>query len=348
MRKKVAGVVLLLVMGGCVSRAPGGWPGLGRDGLLVGTAVRQYALVLDRGYRESLLSRFSVIVPENEMKFDAISPELDRYEFGAADDIVNFSERHGLRLHGHTLVWHRQLPAWFSKGNFDRATVARILKTHISKMVTRYKGRVESWDVVNEALNSDGSLRRSIWSTALGVGYIETALREAHNADPEAKLYYNDFGIAMPGPKLKALLEMLADFKKRGVPIDGVGIQLHLRADSNLPPEKLLVVIQQLGQLGLLVRLSEVEVRVKSPPSPEDLENQARLYQSVFKVCKEALACTQIVLWGFTDRYSWVPQAFPGFGSANILDETFRQKFVIAQKVGAKPSIEQPPPAVAR
>src|SRR5262245_49514707 len=186
----------------------------------------------EAAYADTLAREFSQVEPENAMKFGPIHPGVSTYNFAQPDQIVQFAQDHGMAVRGHTLVWYQQNPSWLTAGNFSSDQLAQILHDHISTVVGRYAGRVYAWDVVNEAFNDDGTMRSTIWSNAPGIGlagtaYIEQALQWAHEADPAAVLFYNDYNGEGLGAKSDAIYRMAQDFRARGVPLGGIGLQMH-------------------------------------------------------------------------------------------------------------------------
>src|ERR1700733_3812360 len=189
-------------------------------------------------YSAILGSEFSQLQPENETKFGPIHPRPDSdpnpYNFAGADKLVAFAESHSMVVRGHTLVWHNQVPDWVKNGNYSAPQLAAILQSHIHTVMGHYDSKVYAWDVVNEAFNDDGTMRHTIWYDQPGIGtgsgtkYIEQALRWAREADPKAKLFYNDYDAEVLNKKSDAIYAMAKDFKKRGVPLDGVGFQTHI------------------------------------------------------------------------------------------------------------------------
>src|SRR5262245_54450001 len=168
------------------------------------------------------------------MKWGPVHPAEDRWDFEPADRLVAFAEAHGMAVHGHALVWHRQLPPWLDPGMTPRR-MAGVLAGHIETLVGRYRGRVTAWDVLNEALADAGGLRRTASLREVGPGYIAQAFRLAHAADPDARLYYNDYGAEGGGVKADAVHALVLRLLDEGVPIHGVGLEMHLRATH--PPE---------------------------------------------------------------------------------------------------------------
>ena len=194
---------------------------------LMGTAVRMPTLAQEPAYADIAGHRFDILTPENEMKWDVVEPQRDVFNFATADAIVSFAVSHGQTVHGHTLTWHQQNPAWLTSGSFSRSELIDILTNHIATTVGRYRGVVSMWDVVNEAIGDDAVVRPSIWTTGIGADAFDLAFFAARAADPNAKLYINDYNIEGPSQKSDALYSLVSGMVARGVPIDGVGFQTH-------------------------------------------------------------------------------------------------------------------------
>ncbi len=297
-----------------------------KKNILIGTAVAADSLRNDNRYAELLGREFSILTPENVMKFETIHPRKDAFDFHEADLLVDFAQTHNMQVRGHTLVWHRQLPNWLSQGNYSRDELISILRSHIQTVVGHYRGRVAVWDVVNEAVDENGSLRDSIWLRGIGPEYIDLAFRWAHEADPEARLFYNDYCGEGLGPKSDAIYALVQGMRQRGVPIDGVGFQMHLSLDALVSPKDVSSNINRISKVGLEVHVTEMDVRIKGSPSADDLAAQARVYSDILQNCLDSENCTEFSTWGFTDRYSWIPSHFPGYGAPLILDGSYRPK----------------------
>lgn len=260
------------------------------------------------------------------MKFGPIHPARERYDFRDADEMVAFAEDHDMLVYGHALVWHEQLPEWLTEAEWTGDELTEILREHIATVVGRYRGRVVAWDVVNEGISGDGSLRDTVWLRAMGSEYIDTAFRLAHEADPDALLFYSDYACEGLGRKSDAIYDLVRGLVERGVPIDGVGLQMHVPVDGAPSIEDVRKNIERLGELGLLVRITEMDVRIRGEPTETELARQASIYGDMMRACLSAENCTAFTLWGFTDRHSWIPAQFPGWGSGLILDELYRPK----------------------
>ncbi|TXS44869.1 endo-1,4-beta-xylanase [Streptomyces sp. t39] len=295
-----------------------------RNGIRIGTAVDMAALADDAAYRDGV-SAFSSVTAENVMKWQLVEPVRGTYDWAAADELVDFAGRNGQLVRGHTLVWHSQLPSWLDEDDFSAEELRELLRRHVTEQVRHFKGRIWQWDVVNEAFDDDGTLRDSIWLRKLGPGYIADAFRWAHRADPAARLYINDYNIEGVNAKSTALHGLVADLRREGVPVHGVGFQGHFAVQYGFPGD----VTANLGRfdaLGLETAVTEADVRVPMPADAAEREAQARGYSVLLQACLLTRRCTDFTVWGFTDKYSWVPGVFDGEGAANILDEDYAEK----------------------
>ncbi|MFD5792241.1 non-reducing end alpha-L-arabinofuranosidase family hydrolase [Streptomyces diastatochromogenes] len=264
------------------------------SGRYFGTAVAAGRLG-DSTYSAILDREFKMITPENEMKWDAIEPSRGNFTFGSADRIVDHATAHGQRMRGHTLVWHSQLPAWV-KSITDAGTLRSVMKNHITQEMTHYKGKIYAWDVVNEAFADGGSgqHRSSVFQDVLGNGFIEEAFRTARDADPAAKLCYNDYNIEnWSDAKTQGVYKMVKDFKARGVPIDCVGFQSHFSAGG--PPASFQTTLSNFAALGVDVQITELDIAQAS----------ATAYTNAVQACMNVARCTGITVWGIRDSDSW-------------------------------------------
>ncbi len=292
--------------------------------LPVGAAVDAELLLTDEAYRRTLAREFSAITPENAMKWEPVHPAEDEWRFGPADRLVEFAEAHGMRVHGHTLVWHRQLPGWLTPDH-GRRDVARRLAAHIETLVGRYRGRIAAWDVVNEAVDAAGTLRRSVFLRAVGRGYLAEAFRLAHAADPDARLYYNDYGAEGRGRKADAVHALVRRLLDQGVPIHGVGLQMHLRATHPPRPDAIRANATRLAALGLEVRIAEMDVRVRRLRRPDPLAVQRRVYRDAIAACAGMSGFAGVTFWGVTDRHSWIHAEF-GEDAPLLFDRDYAPK----------------------
>ena len=348
------------------------------DDFLVGVALNDSHFAATNPGDEALIAaQFNSITPENALKWDAIHPDPDRYNFEAADRYVAFGEKHRMFVIGHTLVWHQQLPAWVLEENgrpVTREVALQRMRDHIQTVVGRYKGRIQGWDVVNEALEDDGSLRPSPWRQIIGDDYIEKAFQFAHEADPEAELYYNDYSLEN-APKRKGAIDLVKKLQAAGVKIDGVGTQGHCK--MNWPSTRLLdETLTELGQLGIKTMITELDVdvlpgrnnngsaeitlREEADPAldpytaglPDEMQEKlARRYAEFFAVYrKHRGSLNRVTFWGVTDKGSWL-NGWPIRGRTNyplLFDRQSKPKPAFQAVVDASHSeLEAPDPSPA-
>jgi endo-1,4-beta-xylanase len=300
-----------------------------KRGIGIGTAVAIQPLTNNASYRGVLAREFNMLTPENVMKFEVIHPKRDRFDFKDADTLVAFAQKNHMQVRGHTLVWHRQLSDWLTKGEWTREELMSILRQHIDTVVGRYRGQLIAWDVVNEAIADDQtSLRNTIWWRTIGPEYLEMAFRWAHQADPQARLFYNDYDGEALGKKSDAIYALVKDLRQRDVPIHGVGLQMHVSINNPPNPKDVAANIKRLGELGLEVQITEMDVRIHGGTGTrtEKLAAQAQLYRNMLRVCLKSPNCKAFVTWGFTDRHSWIPSHFGHPDSPLFFDESFRPK----------------------
>lgn len=295
--------------------------------MYVGAAVGTGRISQDPAYARVLAREFNMVTPENAMKMGPLRPNRETFNYAPADAIVDFAEANEMAVRGHALVWHNQVPSWVADGSWSREQLIEILEDHIKAVAGHYKGRITAWDVVNEAVADDGTMRSTIWMDTIGPEYIAMAFRWAHEADPDARLFYNDYSAEGMGGKSNAVYKLVKDLLEEDVPIHGVGLQMHVTHNASPSAADVKVNIERLGALGMEVHITEMDVRIPLPATESKLTQQADVYQTVMEVCLEAWNCTSFVLWGFTDRYSWIPGWYEGYGSALIFDEDLAPKF---------------------
>jgi len=276
-------------------------------------------------YEATAGGEFNILTPENQLKFGAVEPQQNTFSFAAGDMHVQFAQMHGMQIHGHNLVWHSQLPGWLTSKTWTAALLTGVMNNHIDNVVGHYKGKIAIWDVVNEALNDDGTLRTSIWETTIGSQYIALAFQRAHAADPNAILVYNDFNIETVNAKSDALFNLVSGFKQQGIPINAIGLQMHLTS-GGIDISSLTANMQRFAQLGLQIYITEMDVRYPTPISAANLQAQATIYKNVLNACLQQPACKGLQTWGFTDKYSWIPSTFAGLGDALEFDANYSAK----------------------
>jgi endo-1,4-beta-xylanase len=251
---------------------------------------------------------FNMVTPENEMKPDATEPNQNQFNFSAGDAILNWATQHGIKVRGHTLAWHGQQPGWMQ--SMSGTTLRNAMKNHITQVMTHYKGKIYAWDVVNEAYaDGNGGGRRDSNLQRTGNDWIEDAFRTARQADPSAKLCYNDYNTDnWSAAKTQGVYAMVKDFKSRGVPIDCVGFQTHFTGGSSLP-SNFQTTLSSFAALGVDVQLTEVDVTNASTSQ----------YQGLTQACLNVTRCAGISVWGIRDSTSWrsseSPLLFDGSGN---------------------------------
>jgi endo-1,4-beta-xylanase len=274
----------------------------------VGSAVDPHHLN-DAAYAKVLAANFNSVTPENDMKWATVEPMAGRFVFRPGDAVVAFAEQNAMRVRGHTLVWHTQLAPWVSQ--LSGAALHAAMISHIQGVVAHWKGHIAQWDVVNEAFadGGGGELRHDSPFSALGPTFIDDAFRAAHEVDPGAVLFYNDYEIEGPGaPKTEAVYRMVQRMKAAGVPIGGVGFQMHVDPRHWPPAAAIRQNLERFAALGLAVEITEMDVPVGeiSGDRARKLEAQRVLTHDIVAACVAVPACSGVTFWGFTDRYSWL------------------------------------------
>ncbi|MDG6101470.1 endo-1,4-beta-xylanase [Dactylosporangium aurantiacum] len=335
-----------------------------RHGLYFGTAVdpAAYGDASDPAYKRTVDTQFSTVTAENAMKWESLEPTRGTYNWGPADALVDAAVRNRQLVRGHVLAWHSQLPAWVTAGiqdgSIDGPKLRALLKQHITAVVTHFKGRIWQWDVVNEAVSDPwetpsaihlggnaGSFKQQ-FADLLGPDYLAEAFRTARAADPKALLFYNDynieaFGDGGPGDKTQFVYDMVKRLRADGVPIDGVGSQGHLATQyGNYDVFQVADAMQRFTDLGLAVALTEVDARslLKNADDPALAANSADVnardqaaaynYHVLLQACLLNRHCLSFTVWGFTDKYSWIPTWFknPPEGAGCLWDAAYNPK----------------------
>jgi endo-1,4-beta-xylanase len=328
---------------------------LAPKGLRIGAAVNRTQVAGGDAQAAAIVTRqFDQVSPENDLKWERVHPAPDRFDFAPADRYVDFGTQHGMFVVGHVLLWHQQTPAWVKAGvdgkPLDRETALARLKAHVDAVAGRYKGRIGGWDVVNEALEEDGSLRRTFWLDAVGPEYIEKAFEYAHAADPDAQLYYNDYNLWKPA-KRDAAVKLVQGLKAKGLRVDAIGEQAHWGIDD--PP---LAAIDEMlaafASAGIAVHITELDmdvlprdpdmwgadlskkatIRAKTNVYPDGLppamqEKLARRYAECFRLFLKH-GVRRVTFWGVTDKSTWLHN-FPIPGRVNyplLWDKDGREK----------------------
>ena len=321
-----------------------------KNDFAIGTAMNSFQIE-EKDPKAALLipQQFNMATPENIMKAEIIHPQWDVYNFDQGDKLIEYGKKYNIKVNGHTLIWHSQLPT-FARNMQSVDSFKSFFTNHINTIAGRYNGKVFSWDVVNEALNEDGSMRKSIFLNKLGEDFVTDAFRLAQAAAPQTELYYNDYNNEQPA-KRAGCIALIKKIQAAGVRIDGVGIQGHWHA-GKIPLKDIEESIIQYGALGIKVMITELDIevlprnfqgaevsqRIKSDPSlnpyvnglPDSIQQKlANDYASLFKLfLKHKNIVTRVTFWGVTDGQSWL-NGWPVPGRTNyplLFDRNYNPK----------------------
>jgi endo-1,4-beta-xylanase len=367
----VAGALMLIPAAVAAADASGS-PSVPRDSLRtlaahqdlrIGTAVDMSKLGTDQAYTGIVGSQFSVVTPENVMKWEAVEPARGTYDWQPADQLVQFARQHGQSVRGHTLMWHSQLPTWLTAGVADgsigNAELRDILRQHITAEAGHFRGKIWQWDVLNEVFanswdtpTADGLNSNDFWIQHLGKGIIADAFRWARQADPKAVLMYNDYNIAGQdgtNAKFQAVYDFVKGLRAQGVPIDGIGEQGHLDTQYGFDAQRFQSDLQAYGDLGLKVAVTEADVRTfvnnatdQTPTSQLAQFAQPYEFSEMLKGCELVRQCISFTAWGVYDGDSWIPGTFDGEGYGLLYDVNLKPKgayFALQQDLALTASV---------
>ncbi|KAH7308033.1 glycoside hydrolase superfamily, partial [Stachybotrys elegans] len=276
-------------------------------------------------------SMFGQVTPGNGQKWQFTQPSQGQFDFSAGDQTVDLIAGNGQLVRCHTLVWHSQLPGWVADGSWTAAALTQVIEAHVAAVMDHYAGACYAWDVVNEVMEEDGSLRDSVFSRVLGEAFIDVAFAAAEAAADAAgdpvKLYLNDYNLEYNGAKTDSTVALVERLLADGLRVDGVGLQAHLIVGSTPGRDALATMLRRFTALGVDVAYTELDIRHESlPPSADALARQGDDYVSVLGSCLDVERCIGLSLWDYTDRYSWIPSVFPGQGAALPWDEDLQPK----------------------
>jgi len=288
-----------------------------RHGLIFGSAVIIPNVQNDGDFAELIAEQCGIVVPTNELKWVALRPAPDKFDFAAPDFLLAFAKSHKMLMRGHTLCWHQSVPNWLKEPE-NSGKARQFFVDHITTVCRHFAGQIQSWDVVNEAIEPNdkqpGGMRKSFWYEQIGPEYIELAFRTARAADPHAKLTYNDYGVESENKgdadRRRLILEMLSGLKKRDVPIDAVGIQSHIRAGQTSGFGRGLTdYIESIRQMGLEVYLTELDVNEDGIQTDDEAKRDAAIAETYSDYLRVALvnpAVKLVLTWDFSDRFTWL------------------------------------------
>jgi len=343
-KKKTLPVLMFIIITGC-SQATNNTDGTSDTntlrhyaslrGINIGAAVSS-SYLNESMYALTLYSQFDMVTAEWEMKFSPVQDIRSNFNYSGGDAIVNFALAHNMKVRGHALIWHQAVPVWLTNKTWTSNELDNIMKYHISNVVTHFKGKLACWDVVNEAIDDNSpanGLRKTFWYNIMGPGYIDQAFRYARQFDSNVLLFYNDYSGEGLNSKADAIYSLVTNMLARGVPIDGVGLQMHIDTSGYPTNNNFLSNISRFTALGLKVHITELDVRIPIPASSAELTKQAQIYHDLMALCLQNTNVTAFVMWGFTDKYSWVPDFFntangysTNYGAALPFDENYNKK----------------------
>ena len=317
-------------------------------GILYGSSAYGPLLWADPAFEKLLVSECAILTPEVELKMGTCHPSATRYDFSSGDALLQFALKNGLKMRGHTLVYGQSTPAWM-KSSVTSGTARGVLTEHIQRVCGHYAGKLHSWDVVNEVVepadhNPDG-LRSSPWLTWLGPDYIPLAFQAAHEADPQALLVYNDFGVEYDFPghdaRRTAMLNLLQKLKSQGAPVQAFGLQGHLygSAVQRMNMQALTSFLKSISDMGLKILVTELDVQDKGLPADPKARDQA-VAQSYSTFLNAVLSNTNVILvetWGLSDKYTWLTKHAPRDDGQDVrvlpYDASFQPKSAIYQAI---------------
>ncbi|GMI40958.1 hypothetical protein TeGR_g8384 [Tetraparma gracilis] len=290
--------------------------------MTIGAAVNEGYFDADDGsYSQTAASQYNLVTAENSCKFGATEKVQNQFSFDACDQVLGFAEENNMAFRGHNLCWGVYNPSWVDDGGFSSAELTRILQNHINNTLTHYKGKAVAWDVVNEAIEDSApyGLKKNTWNNITASGdatdYIDVAFAAARAADPDTLLFYNDYNVAsMDGwsaGKSDAMFSMVKGMRDRGVPIDGVGLQMHVGCGYDLV-DGVRANMQRYSDIGVQTHVTELDLTCEQSASydctwsGEVEEQQGRLYADLLQACVDVEGCTNFETWGFTDAHTWI------------------------------------------
>ncbi len=268
-------------------------------------------------FEEIHKTQFNVVVAENEMKFDATEPSENKFNYTKGDKMVEYAQANGLRVRGHALAWHSQVPGWVNNYSGQKEKLLSVLKNHIDSVVGHWKGKVAEWDVVNEAVNDeyDAGWRssNSVWYEGIGPEFLDSAFVWAHAADPDAELCYNDYSLEWglrEKSKASFVVEQVKRWKENGIPITCVGTQTHIEISHETTPQNVRALAKALAELDVTLNITELDIGFPKGSADQlgaaDYAKQGHLYRQFMDVFLEEPNMGEFVIWGLTDAHSWL------------------------------------------
>ena len=300
----------------------------------VGVSVTPFELDNNPKYRTIVTEQFNSITPGNAFKPDALHPFETFFDFTIADSLVAFAMQNGKRVHGHTLLWHNQLPSWMNNFSGNRTAWISMMKNHIQTIVSHFGNSVTGWDVVNEAFEDNGDFRENIWYNNIGEDYLKLAFEFAHEVNPDVLLFYNDYNIAQKPKKCEAIIEHFKKLKSEGVPIHGIGLQLHIY--TNTPSDKAIkTATENIAEEGFLIHFSEIDISMNLSGNGMNLtenkrQKQGRKMKKLTDIFQTIPIAQQygMTVWGVSDLDSWIPSFFGKEDYPLLYDSNYEPKLM--------------------
>lgn len=340
--KKLTLTFLLLTLFSCKDEGGENVPPKETPGVLkkkasfsIGAAIKT-SLFNEAAYTATVKEHFSQVTAEWEMKMESIWASSSAYKWDGADRIVSFATDNDLDVHGHTLVWYKSFPQWFRNAKYDSVTFESRVKEYIQTTVSRYRGKVKSWDVANEIFNDNGTLRSAdcpVFATFKDpIGFYGRCFRYAHEADPDARLFYNDYSVVLASNKRAAIKKMATRFKSEGVPLHGIGDQFHYRVTTDKNAMK--TGLNDMASTGLLIHISELDIVVNIGQSESyeftaaEATKQAETYQYIAEIFETIPAAQKfaITTWGVSDKYTWLTDYWHRKEYPLLFDQNYNEK----------------------
>ena len=307
-------------------------------GRFIGTILNSewFNDAIEPEFEEIHKTQFNVVVAENEMKFDATEPKEDEFNFEKGDKMVKYAKANNIRVRGHALAWHSQVAGWVNNYSGQKEKLLAVLKNHITKVVSHYKGQVAEWDVVNEAINdeynADWRSQGSVWYEGIGAEFLDSAFVWAHAADPDAELCYNDYSIEWglrEGSKASFVVEQVKRWKKNNIPITCVGTQTHIEIAHETTPQNVRALAKALAELDVTLNITELDIGFPKGSagnlSAADYAKQGHLYRQFMDVFLEEPNMGEFVIWGLTDAHSWLDEQ-QGKTEGLLYDKQYKPK----------------------
>ena len=307
-------------------------------GRFIGTILNSewFNDAIEPEFQEIHKTQFNVVVAENEMKFDATEPKEDEFNFEKGDKMIKYAQANGLRVRGHALAWHSQVANWVNNYSGQKEKLLAVLKNHITKVVSHWKGKIAEWDVVNEAVNDDYNAdwrsTNSVWYEGIGAEFLDSAFVWAHEADPDAELCYNDYSLEWglrEGSKASFVVEQVKRWKANGIPITCVGTQTHIEIAHETTPQNVRALAKALAELNVTLNITELDIGFPKGSAGKlteaDYAKQGHLYRQFMDVFLEEPNMGEFVIWGLTDAHSWLDEQ-QGKTEGLLYDKQYKPK----------------------